>query len=116
MAFATVTQADFTWRKGEPEVRWIRSSNFGRRAICRNCGTPLQVRVDYQPETVDFPVATLDDPSAAPPQFHIFWSSKVAWFDPGDDLPRHDRFRPGTRGLAGTEPPDESSLGGGSDL
>ena len=43
-------------------------------------------------------------------------SSGLAWVaaDPGDDLPRHDKFRPNTRGLEGTEPPDDSSLTGGS--
>jgi hypothetical protein len=46
------------------------------------------MRVDHQPETVDFSIATLDDPGRIAPGFHIFWSSKVAWFDPGDDLPR----------------------------
>lgn len=27
------------------------------------------------------------------------------WFETADALPRHDRFRPDTRGLEGTEPP-----------
>jgi|SRR5687767_4796383 len=113
MAFASVPAGDFTWSDGEQSVRWLDSSSFGRRAFCGNCGTPLQVRVAHQPETVDFPVVTLDDPNSAPPEFHIFWSSKVAWFDPGDGLPRHEKFRPGTRGLEGTEPPDDTSLSGG---
>jgi hypothetical protein len=52
----------------------------------------------YQPETVDFSVAAL-------PGFHLFWSSRVGWFDPGEDLPRNDRFRKNRRGLEGTEPP-----------
>jgi hypothetical protein len=29
----------------------------------------------------------------------------VPWFEPKDELPRHARFRPDTRGLEGTEPP-----------
>jgi len=110
MAFACVPAGDFEWTSGRP--KWVESSSFGRRAFCPECSTPLQVRVAHQPETVDFPVTTLDDPTVIAPEFHIFWSSKVAWFDPGDDLPRHDRFRPDTRGLQGTEPPDESSLVG----
>ena len=114
MAFASVPAGDFEWIEGQDQVRWIDSSSFGRRAFCANCGTPLQVRVAHQPETVDFPVVTLDDPGSAPPGFHIFWSSRVAWFDPGDELPRHEKFRPDTRGLAGSEPPDESSLVGGN--
>ena len=113
MPFASVPESDFVWREGEALVRWIDSSSFGRRAFCGRCGTPLQVRVIHQPETVDLPVVTLDDPDALAPEFHIFWGSRVGWFNPGDDLPRHDKFRPDTRGLEGTEPPDDSSLSGG---
>jgi hypothetical protein len=40
------------------------------------------------------------------PGFRIFWSSRIGWFDPADELPRHDRFRPHTSGLRGTEPPE----------
>jgi len=113
MAFASVPVDDFAWTEGEDQVRWLKSSSFGSRAFCGTCGTPLMARVEYQPETVDFPVLTLDDPDAVAPEFHIFWGSKVAWFNPGDDLPKHERFRPDTRGLEGTEPPDDSSLSGG---
>ena len=114
MPFASVPTGDFAWTGGEELVRWFDSSSFGRRAFCSRCGTPLQVMVAHQPETVDFPIVTLDDPNAVEPQFHIFWGSRIGWFDPGDDLPRHDKFRPDTRGLEGTEPPDDSSLSGGS--
>jgi hypothetical protein len=113
MAFASVAVGDFAWTEGEDRVRWLKSSSFGHRAFCTECGSPLQVRVAHQPETVDVPVATFDDPTAVPPEFHIFWGSKVAWFNPGDDLPKHDKFRPDTRGLEGTAPPDDSSLSGG---
>jgi hypothetical protein len=105
MPFATVPVEDHIWSKGAEEVRWVESSSFGQRAFCGRCGTGLLVRVDHQPETVDFPVVTLDEPDSLAPGFHIFWGSKVAWFDPGDDLPRHEKFRPATRGLDGTEPP-----------
>jgi hypothetical protein len=66
----------------------------------------LAIDYDIQPETFDFSIITLDDPSLIRPTFHIFWASKVAWFDPGDGLPKYDRFRPDTVGLDGTEPPD----------
>lgn len=105
MVFASVPAADFVVTAGEAKVRRFKSSGFGHRLFCGECGTPLLMRVDHQPETVDFSVATLDEPDAIAPGFHIFWASKVGWFDPGDDLPRHDRFRPDTRGLKGSEPP-----------
>jgi hypothetical protein len=56
------------------------------------------MRVDYEPETLDFSVATLDDPDAVAPGFHIFWASRIAWAEPADTLPRHDRSRPGHGG------------------
>jgi hypothetical protein len=105
MVFATVPEGDFTWTKGAEAVRSVPSSTFGHREFCGQCGTPFLMKVDHQPETVDFSVATLDDPDAIAPGFHIFWSSKIGWFAPADELPRHEKFRPATRELDGTEPP-----------
>ena len=113
MAFASVKSGDWVATEGAEVVKTVKTSTFGHRAFCRDCGTPLYVRVDHQPETLDFSIVTLDDPSVIAPEFHIFWSSKVPWFNPGDDLPKHDRFRPDTVGLDGTEPPDNSSMSGG---
>ena len=106
MVFATVPEGDLVWTKGAELVRRVKSSSFGHREYCGECGTPFTMKVDHQPETVDFSVTTLDDPDAVSPGFHIFWASKVSWFNPNDDLPRHDRFRPATVGLEGTEPPE----------
>jgi hypothetical protein len=103
MAFASVAVDGWQIVTGEP--RRVRSSDFGHRLSCPQCGTPLAMRVDHQPETVDFSIATLDDPGRIAPGLHMFWGSRVPWFEPGDVLPRHQRFRPDTRGLDGTEPP-----------
>jgi hypothetical protein len=105
MVFASVPDGDLVWTEGADKVKSVPSSSFGHREFCGQCGTPFLMKVDHQPETVDFSVATLDDPDSAPPGFHIFWGSKVGWFEPGDELPRHDKFRPETRGLEGVEPP-----------
>jgi hypothetical protein len=106
MAFAGVPVGDLVFDRGEDRLKTFRSSAFGHRRFCGDCGTPLAIQVDFQPETVDVAIATLDDPDAVPPGFHIFHSSKVAWFETADTLPRYPRFRPNTRGLEGTEPPD----------
>lgn len=105
MVFSTVPAGDFLVTAGEDAVGTARLTAFGRRSFCARCGTPLTIAVDHQPETIDFTVGSLDDPDAVAPGFHIFRASKVAWFETADDLPRHDRFRPETRGLDGTEPP-----------
>ena len=106
MAFASVAAGDFAFVAGEESVKRFDSSSFGRRLFCGDCGTPLLMQVDHQPDTVDFTLATLDEPDAVAPGFHIFDASRIAWFETADDLPRHDRFRPDTRGLTGTEPPE----------
>jgi hypothetical protein len=105
MVFASVPAGLLVWTKGGDKVKSFASSSFGHRSFCGECGTPFLMQVDHQPETVDFSVATLDDPSAVAPGYHIFVGSKIAWFETTDDLPRHDKFRPDTRGLNGTEPP-----------
>ena len=53
------------------------------------------VTVQHQPETLDFSVVTLDDPDAVPPEYHIFWSSKIAWFrlPSAVDRSQHSRIR-----------------------
>jgi hypothetical protein len=106
MVFASVPDGDLVWTCGSDKVKSASSSSFGHREFCGECGTPFLMKVDHQPETVDFSVATLDDPDAVAPGFHIFWDSKIAWFRPGDELPRHENFRPNTRGLEGTRPPE----------
>ena len=105
MVFASVPEGDFVWTRGADRVRRFKSSSFGHREYCGDCGTPFSMKVDHQPETVDFSVATLDEPGRVTPGFHIFWSSRIDWLDWDDGLPKFDRFRPDTRGLEGTEPP-----------
>jgi hypothetical protein len=103
--FASVKVEDHVFTKGADAVKTFKSSSFGHRLFCSACGTPLAMRVDYQPETIDVTVSTLDDPDPVAPGFHIFHASRIAWFETKDDLPRHPRFRKDTRGLKGTEPP-----------
>ena len=105
MVFATVPFDDYQFEAGEEAVRTVASSRFGYRAFCGECGTPLYTRVDHQPDTIDFSVATLDGPGRVPPGFHIFWASRPGWVECDDGLPKFDRFRPHTRGLEGVEPP-----------
>lgn len=107
MVFASVPDGAWIVERGGEAIRTVQSSGFGHRGFCRECGTPLYMKVDHQPETIDFSVATLDDPDLIAPGFHIFWASRIKWFKPDDDLPRHDKFRPDTRGLGTTEPPGD---------
>ena len=91
MAFASVAAGDYVIEPGEAAT--IKSSDFGHRGFCRDCGTPLYMRADHQPETVDFSLATLDEPDAVAPGYHIFYASRIAWAEAGDDLPQYPRGR-----------------------
>jgi hypothetical protein len=97
LAFATVPLDKFVVIKGEPAKR--RSSSFGERWFCRDCGAQLAMNVDHQPDTIDFTIPSLDNPNIIEPAFHIFTEDRVRWFETTDDCPRHERFRPDTRGL-----------------
>ena len=108
MVFASVPDGHLEFVAGAESVQRFQSTGFGHRLFCGECGTPLVMKVDHQPETVDFAVATLDDPDSVAPGFHIFRASRIRWFETADELPRHEKFRPDTRGLEGTEPPGES--------
>jgi hypothetical protein len=105
IVFSSVVRGDFVVERGHDRLKSFASSNFGRRGFCADCGTLLTVAVDFQPETIDFAVVTLDEPNDVRPAFHIFYASRISWAEAGDALPRHERYRPETRGLEGTEPP-----------
>ena len=110
VAFATVARADFEIEI-DAGARWYRSTPFGQRLICARCGSLVAMQVDHQPDTTDFTIATLDDPEIIAPDFHIFRESRIGWFETTDEMPRHERFRPDTRGLAGTDPPGNDKAG-----
>jgi hypothetical protein len=97
VAFATVPLRDLVIARGD--VRRRRSSDFGERWFCGDCGTQIAMHVDHQPDTIDFTIASLDTPGVVRPTFHIFFAERVSWFDARDTFPRYDAFRPNTRGL-----------------
>lgn len=99
LVFATVPVAAYVVTAGADSIGSWRSSGFGTRRFCRNCGTPLTMQVDHQPDTIDFTVATLDHPEDVVPGYHIFHAEALPWAETVDALPRHAGFRPDTRGL-----------------
>lgn len=105
MAFASVHRDKWIVTSGSDRLAVRRTSAFGTRSHCLDCGTPLTLAVEFQPATIDVALATFDEPGSVTPAFRIFWADRIAWDSPDDGLPRFDAFRPGTVGLSGTEPP-----------
>jgi hypothetical protein len=99
LVFTTVKLADYEVVQGADAIGTVKTTAFGERSFCCRCGTPLTIHVDFQPDEIDITVASLEEPGAVAPGFHIFYAERQAWVDAGDALPRHDGFRENTRGL-----------------
>jgi hypothetical protein len=68
------------------------SSAKVRRGFCGTCGTALTYVHQARPGQLDVALATLDDPTALRPEFHIWVSEKLPWVSV-DDLPAWPGWR-----------------------
>ena len=85
-ALVSAPAARLEWTRGRPSE--FRSSSIVARGFCRDCGTPLHIRDDGDPN-YDVAIGTLDDPSAIPPMEHqVGIESEVSWFRTMHNLPR----------------------------
>ncbi len=87
LAWATFPSALFAYTVGEPATH--ASSQSGRREFCARCGTQILFRDIDAPTRVDVNIASLDDPVAIEPMYHIWIGSQIPWFRIVDDLPRY---------------------------
>jgi hypothetical protein len=85
VARLTVANESFAWTTGEPAV--YRSSERAERLFCPKCGTQLALR--DEPDYLDVTLASLDNPGAVRPTYHIWTTSRISWFEIADDLPRY---------------------------
>ena len=89
LPWASFETEAFAYTKGKPKI--YRSSSFGQREFCADCGSQIAFRDIEIGDTVEINVGTLDDPIQAVPRYHIWCDSRLPWFDTKDDLPRHPR-------------------------
>jgi hypothetical protein len=100
LAWASVPAASFDYVKGAPAI--YRSSSWGHREFCGQCGTQICYRQSRDARSVDLNTGSLDDPASCPPQMHIYHADRIAWFETADALPRHaGKKDPGDGGPAG---------------
>lgn len=92
LPWATFALATFDYVDGKPRV--YRSSSHGQREFCNRCGSQIAFRSSGRAGTIEINVGTLDDPATVAPQFHIYYESRIPWFDTDDDLPRYARGEP----------------------
>ncbi len=87
LPWVSFSPGSFSYTKGSPKI--YTSSNWGRREFCAECGSQIAFRTTDTEDTVEINVGTLDDPESVTPQYHVWCSSQVSWFDTQDELPRH---------------------------
>jgi hypothetical protein len=95
LAWASFPHGDFAYDAGAPAI--YRSSSHGQREFCGSCGTQIAFRDADTPTTVDVNMASLDDPGALKPEYHIWTASRIGWFETVDDLPRYADAGPDRR-------------------
>jgi hypothetical protein len=74
-----VPNSGFAWIRGDPAV--YRSSAEAERLFCSACGTQLALR--DEPDYLDVTLASLDNPEAVRPSYHIWTTSRISWFEAG---------------------------------
>ena len=92
LAWASYPAAAFTYTSGIP-ARYA-SSDHGHREFCSRCGTQVAFVDSERTATVEVNVGSLDNRESVHPRYHIWYRSRIGWFDTDDDLPRFDKSKP----------------------
>ena len=80
----SVPLSAFSWTRGRPGM--FRSTAPVARGFCRDCGTPLFMQEDGDPN-IELAIGTLDDPNSVSLEGQVGVESKVSWFDGMPNLP-----------------------------
>jgi hypothetical protein len=81
--------------KGEPVQKTLPSLSGKGQVVwrCANCGVTVWSNYAGAGPTIHFiRVGTLDDPARAPPDIHIYTSTKLPWVILPDDIPAVPEF------------------------
>jgi len=70
-----------------------KSSKNVERTFCGRCGTSLTLADQNFAEEIYVTLASLNDPEALPPEFHIWRSDRLSWLETSDTLPRYVQFK-----------------------
>ncbi len=100
--FASFGVADpeaFTLDSGDDNLGDYESSPGSHRMFCRTCGGQVLNRIDKWPDDIFVTLGSLDAGQQpghpAGKECHIFWESRVPWYEPGDDLPKVKEYGDG---------------------
>jgi hypothetical protein len=77
--YANVDRAGLRIERGEDFITEYASSNHGRRAFCRQCGSTLFWRSEDTPERIAVTLGTLDEPFTGPVDIELHTDTKPGW-------------------------------------
>ena len=86
-AFLGLPHGAVCWTATAPRI--YRSSPKVERLFCGTCGTPMAYRHADDRVTLHLYIATLADPAAVAPRYHVFDTERLPWLVIDDTLPRH---------------------------
>ncbi|GMV59328.1 MAG: hypothetical protein AMXMBFR72_24260 [Betaproteobacteria bacterium] len=90
-AFVTwVGVEDASFELADPDglLRWYASSPGAERGFCSRCGSMLFFRSQRWPGEIHVVRANFDSALEREPQVHVFYDTRVSWFEVNDALPK----------------------------
>ena len=88
VAWVGVPLENFKWTGTAPQA--FESSPGVQRYFCGTCGSPLGLEASHYPGAMHVYTASLADPAAFTPEFHLNNESRLPWLKMEDDLPKHE--------------------------
>ncbi len=83
-----VSNDQFTFTRGEHNLRWFASSAPAQRGFCGECGSSFLFRSEKWPKEIHITLPNLKDPIDRQPEGHVHYRNHVSWLKLDDDLPR----------------------------
>lgn len=78
-SYANVGRAGLSIERGEESIIEYASSDHGRRAFCRHCGSTLFWRSEASPARISVTLGTLDVPFLEPVEIELHADTKPSW-------------------------------------
>jgi hypothetical protein len=78
-SYVNIARADLIIESGQAYLTEFASSENGRRAFCRSCGSTMFWRSEESPDRIAVALGTLDSPFAGPVEIELHTDTKPSW-------------------------------------
>ena len=91
VAFIGIPLDTFKWTGAAPKV--YASSKGVKRHFCDTCGTPMAFQAEHYVGEIHVYAASMEQPRAFQPEFHVYYDNKLEWLHMADDLPKYPKSK-----------------------